>query len=88
MCISLESTEQRAVLTLLFERYSHKFLDKILQEVPQDSLSGTTPLMSTLTSTRCHVRDSQAFPLRFCVLQAIKNRNSLIIAVGTAWERG
>ena len=43
MCISLESTKQRATLMLLFERYSHKFLDKILQEGPQDSLSGTAP---------------------------------------------
>ena len=30
---------------------SLKFLDKILQEGPQDSSSGTTPLMSTPTST-------------------------------------
>ena len=73
MCISLESTEQQAVLMLLFEHYSHKFLDKILQEVPQDYLSGTAP--SCLPS---HLPDVmhmtlQAFPLHFCVLQAIKN---------------
>ena len=49
--IRLESTEQRAVLTLSFERYSLKFLDKILQEGPRDSLSGTAPLTSTLMST-------------------------------------
>ena len=37
--------------------------------------SGTAPLTSTLTSTWRHTRDSfsQAFPLRFCILQAIKN---------------
>ena len=60
---------------LLFEHYSHKFLDKILQEGPQDSLLDTAPLMSTLTSTWCHAHDlfSQAFPLRFCILQAIEN---------------
>ena len=83
MCISLESTEQRAVLMLLFERYSHKFLDKILQEVPQDSLSGTTPLMSTLTSTRCHVRDSPGIPPPFLCTASDQKPE-----VGTAWERG
>ena len=30
--VSLESTEQRAILTLSFEHYSLKSLDKILQE--------------------------------------------------------
>ena len=51
--ISLESTEQRAVLMLSFEHYSLKshVLDKILQEGPRDSSSGTAPLTSTLTST-------------------------------------
>ena len=34
LLISLESTKQRAVLTLSFECYSLKFLDKILQEGP------------------------------------------------------
>ena len=54
---------------------SLKFLDKILQEGPQDSSSGTAPRVSTLTSTWCHARDSfsQAFPLRFCLQYAIKN---------------
>ena len=37
--------------------------------------SGTAPLMPTLMSTWRHARDSfsQAFPLRFCILQVIKN---------------
>ena len=50
-------------------------LDKILQEGLQDSSSSTAPLMSTLMSTWCHACDSisQAFLLRFCILQAIKN---------------
>ena len=47
--ISLESTEQWAVLMVSFECYSLKFLDRILQEGPWDSSSGTTPLTSTLT---------------------------------------
>ena len=49
--ISLESTEQQTVLTLSFELYGLKFLEKVLQEGPRDSLSGTAPLTSTLTST-------------------------------------
>ena len=32
--ISLESTEQRAVLTLSFEHYSLKLSDRIIQEGP------------------------------------------------------
>ena len=39
-------------IAAVFERYSLKFLDKILQEGPQDSLSGTAPLMSTLYAPR------------------------------------
>ena len=39
-------------IATVFNRYSLKFLDKILQEGPQDSLSGTAPLMSTLYSPR------------------------------------
>ena len=60
---------------LSFKRYSLKFLDKILEEGPQDSSLGTTPFMSTLMSTWRHARDSfsQAFPLRFCILQGIIN---------------
>ena len=44
MLISLESTEQRAVLTLSFKHYSLKSLDKILQEEHRDSSSGTAPV--------------------------------------------
>ena len=40
--ISLDSTEQRTVLTLSFECYSFRFSVKILQEELQDSLLGTT----------------------------------------------
>ena len=43
---SLESTEQRAVLTLSFEHYSLKLLDREIQEGPRDSLSGTAPHVS------------------------------------------
>ena len=52
--------------------YSLMFLDKMLQEGPQDSLSGTS-LTSTLMSTWCHACDSfsQAFPHRFCILHNI-----------------
>ena len=45
--ISLESTKQQAVLMLFFEHYSLKFLDKILQEGPRDSLLDTVPHVST-----------------------------------------
>ena len=51
-------------------------MDKILQEGPRDSSSGTAPLTSTRTlmSTWRHARDSisQALLLRFCILQVIK----------------
>ena len=49
--ISLESIEQRAVLMPSFERFSLKFLDKTLQEGPQDSSLGIAPLTSTLMFT-------------------------------------
>lgn len=44
MLIGLESTEQRAVLKLSFERYSLELLDKKSLE---DSSSGTVPCLST-----------------------------------------
>ena len=68
-------------MTLSSKRYSLKFLDKILQDEPQDSSSDIAPL----TSTWRHARDSfsQAFfPLRFCILQVIKTGGR------NAWERG
>ena len=81
MCISLESTEQRAVS---FKRYSHKFLGKILHEGPQESLSGTAPLMSThiylMSCTRLFL---PGFPPPF--LHTASNEQ---LEVGTAWERG
>ena len=72
--IHFESTGQRTVLTLSFECYSFKFLDKTLQGL-QDSSSGTAPLASTLTSSWRHARDSfsQASPLCFCIQYVIKN---------------
>ena len=45
--ISLEFTEQEAMLTLHFEHSSLKSLDKILQEGPQEFSSATIPRVST-----------------------------------------
>ena len=45
--ISLELTEQQAILTLHFEHSSLKSMDKILQEGPQEFSLGTILRVST-----------------------------------------
>jgi len=57
-------------------------LGLIVRERAQDSLSGTTPHVSTLCLPDVTARDQipLAFSLHICILQ--------ILEVGTAWERG
>ena len=62
-----------------FECYSLKFL----QGGPQDPLSGTVPLPSTLTSTWHHAYDSPRPSSPF--LHTASNQK---LEAGTAWEQG
>ena len=64
--VMFERQRQYSSLFSKFEADQHKFCE--LQ------WSDTTPLISTLTSTWHHAHGSfsQAFSLRFCILQAIK----------------
>ena len=58
--ISPESTEQQPVLMLSFECHRFKFLDKILQEGPQDSSLGITSpsVYQSLHHTTMHMTKS------------------------------
>ena len=77
---TFELLNNELYLTLSFEYYSLKFLDMILQEGPQDSLSGTVPPLHLPDVT--HVTLSPR-PPPFSILQVIKR-----LEVGMAWERG
>ena len=69
--ISLESTNK--LYWHSFERYSLKFLDKILQHGSQDSFDGhRPPVYPHVYQTSC-MWLSQASPLCFSILQVIKN---------------
>ena len=71
---------------LSFERYSLKFLDKILQERHQDSSSGTAPPPSCLPSRLpdvTHVTLSPGLPPPF-----LHTASDQKLEAGTAWERG
>ena len=50
--ISLKSTEQQAVMTLSFEHYSLKFLDKMSQEGPWDSCRAPPPTPHVYLTSR------------------------------------
>ena len=59
--------------------YSLKFLDKTLQEGPQDSSSGTAPLTSTLTHMTLSLKTF------FSVFAYCKRSK---VEAGMAWEQG
>ena len=81
--ISLESTEQQAVLTLSFECYRFKCFDKILQEGPRDSSLGIACPSVYLSLRHITVHMSKSPRPSPSILQAIINWK-----VVKAWERG
>ena len=63
--ISLESTEQEAVLTLSFEHYGLKSPDKILQEEHRDSSLGTCLSTYHCITSLCMTKSPRSSPPQF-----------------------